>query len=304
VNNYVKFIVASDNAFTMTPLVNHTSGFNFTNASGTSLLNIDTTNQRVGIGTSAPSQRLHVAGHLLVDSSSATIGGTSILSSTRLWIQPDSSYSVGLRISGTTRTIGGNSNVEVFNQIDNSIISSSSSSFTVEEAGTLNIAAPSAGSNITINRAANLLFWNSSDAMILVARSAAGAGKNLIIQAGGAKGSGSFNGGELRLSSGISTNSGSSFISFYTATPGGSENMPTEKMRLDGNGRIGLNVTTPTALLDLNGATGYNQLRLRTSYTPTGSTDTNGNIGDIVWDDNYVYVKTSVGWKRAALAAF
>ncbi|HTX87656.1 MAG TPA: hypothetical protein VMC08_01615, partial [Bacteroidales bacterium] len=31
-------------------------------------------------------------------------------------------------------------------------------------------------------------------------------------------------------------------------------------------------------------------------YTPTGSDDTNGNIGDIVWNDNFIYVKTNAGW--------
>lgn len=38
--------------------------------------------------------------------------------------------------------------------------------------------------------------------------------------------------------------------------------------------------------------------------TPTGSADTQGQLGDILSDDNYLYVKTSTGWKRAALAAW
>jgi hypothetical protein len=62
----VKFTVDSTNALTITPLVNTTSGFNFTNAAGTSILNIDTSNQRVGIGTTAPSQKLHVVGNALI----------------------------------------------------------------------------------------------------------------------------------------------------------------------------------------------------------------------------------------------
>jgi hypothetical protein len=56
--------------------------------------------------------------------------------------------------------------------------------------------------------------------------------------------------------------------------------------------------------VDVTGPTGYNQLTMRTSYTPTGSADTNGNVGDIAWDDGYVYVKTNAGWKRAALSAW
>jgi hypothetical protein len=40
------------------------------------------------------------------------------------------------------------------------------------------------------------------------------------------------------------------------------------------------------------------------AYTPTGSADANGNVGDIAWDDGYVYVKTSAGWKRSALSSW
>jgi hypothetical protein len=69
-SNAVKFIVGSTNALTITPLVNNTSGFNFTNAAGTSILNIDTSNQRVGIGTTAPTSLLDVA----------TTGASTILS--------------------------------------------------------------------------------------------------------------------------------------------------------------------------------------------------------------------------------
>ena len=43
---------------------------------------------------------------------------------------------------------------------------------------------------------------------------------------------------------------------------------------------------------------------MRTSYTPTAITDTNGNVGDFSWDDNYFYIKTSAGRKRSALTTF
>jgi hypothetical protein len=42
----------------------------------------------------------------------------------------------------------------------------------------------------------------------------------------------------------------------------------------------------------------------RTTFTPTSSKDKNGNVGDLSWDDNYIYIKTSSGWKRAALSSF
>lgn len=61
---------------------------------------------------------------------------------------------------------------------------------------------------------------------------------------------------------------------------------------------------TPSSQIDVEGATGYQQLRLRTPYTPTSSADANGEVGDISWDDNYIYVKTPSGWRRATLSAF
>jgi hypothetical protein len=70
------------------------------------------------------------------------------------------------------------------------------------------------------------------------------------------------------------------------------------------NGNIGIGTTTPTAKLHIQGATGYNQLRLATSYTPTSTSDANGDVGCIAWDDNYLYIKVSTGWKRVALSSF
>jgi hypothetical protein len=70
-----------------------------------------------------------------------------------------------------------------------------------------------------------------------------------------------------------------------------------------GNVTIG-STNAPTDRLDITGANGYSQLRLRTAYTPTSTADTNGNTGDISWDANYFYVKTAAGWKRTALTTW
>ncbi|HVU56933.1 MAG TPA: hypothetical protein VHD83_17850 [Puia sp.] len=64
------------------------------------------------------------------------------------------------------------------------------------------------------------------------------------------------------------------------------------------------NTSSPTSSMDIAGANGYSQLGLRTTYTPTSSADTNGNVGDFCWDDNYIYVKTASGWKRAAVTTY
>jgi hypothetical protein len=67
---------------------------------------------------------------------------------------------------------------------------------------------------------------------------------------------------------------------------------------------IGTGTSSPTSRLDISNGTGYNQFRMRTSYTPTSTTDPNGAVGDISWDADYFYVKTSAGWKRAALSVW
>lgn len=72
---------------------------------------------------------------------------------------------------------------------------------------------------------------------------------------------------------------------------------PANGMIVEGN--LGLGTNAPVSRLDVAGAAGYSQLRLRTSYTPVNYADSNGNVGDIAWDDSYLYLKTSVGWKRA-----
>ena len=70
------------------------------------------------------------------------------------------------------------------------------------------------------------------------------------------------------------------------------------------SGNTGIGIRTPTAKLDVNGAFGYNQFRLRTSFTPSSSSDGRGALGDFAWDNNYIYIKTASGWKRAALSTF
>jgi hypothetical protein len=69
-------------------------------------------------------------------------------------------------------------------------------------------------------------------------------------------------------------------------------------------GTVGIGSSEPTSTLDIQGVEGSSQLRLRQSFTPSSTGDPGGDVGDIAWDDNYFYVKTTAGWKRAALTTF
>jgi len=91
------------------------------------------------------------------------------------------------------------------------------------------------------------------------------------------------------------------------------------------NGKVGIGTTDPNFLLDVSGNSdvvaqfsgrvkGVDAINddefvtkaqikniVTTNYTPTGTGDTNGEIGETAWDNNFFYVKTPDGWKRAAL---
>jgi hypothetical protein len=68
-----------------------------------------------------------------------------------------------------------------------------------------------------------------------------------------------------------------------------------------GGVNVGIGTITPTSKVDISGSTGYSQLRVRTDYTPSSSGDTNGEIGNFSWDDDFLYMKTNNGWGRIPL---
>jgi hypothetical protein len=49
----------------------------------------------------------------------------------------------------------------------------------------------------------------------------------------------------------------------------------------------------------LSGATAGRATHIDQKLTPTSSTA--GTAGQLYWDDNFIYVRTAVGWKRAQL---
>lgn len=66
-------------------------------------------------------------------------------------------------------------------------------------------------------------------------------------------------------------------------------------------------VTRSTGNITFNGGGGItsfaaNKIQITTAQTPATSAAA-GNAGDIAWDDNYLYVRMSTGWRRIALGA-
>ena len=110
------------------------------------------------------------------------------------------------------------------------------------------------GSNTTV-------LGNASVTTLGMARQTAAttAGTALTFQSSGAVSGGTdLAGGDLTLKSGISTGTGTSSLHFFTATAGSSgstDNTPTEKMTILGNGNVGIGTTSPTAYLNIKAGT-------------------------------------------------
>lgn len=64
-----------------------------------------------------------------------------------------------------------------------------------------------------------------------------------------------------------------------------------------------INTKQLTGSFSISGS-GQSQLTLTQKYTPSSSADTNGFTGSIAWDDSFIYIKTSAGWKRSTLSTF
>jgi hypothetical protein len=110
------------------------------------------------------------------------------------------------------------------------------------------------------NPSFDLSFGGMADKVLGMERNtSASPGSNMTIKSGGATASGAnLDGGDLILSSGISTGLGVSNIYFKTSSAGGagtSDNTPSSKLSILGNGNIGIGVLSPSAILEVTSTT-------------------------------------------------
>ena len=77
-----------------------------------------------------------------------------------------------------------------------------------------------------------------------------------------------------------------------------------EHAKMDPEHCHGFEVEDATCVVDIGGDDGFAALRIRHDFTPVSTHDDHGDVGQIAWDIDYLYVKTNRGWKRARLENF
>jgi len=65
-------------------------------------------------------------------------------------------------------------------------------------------------------------------------------------------------------------------------------------------GNVGIGTTAPSSKAHING-TAMEQLRMETQGGPVNAADAKGSIGDMAYDADFFYIKTSNGWGRVPL---
>ena len=303
---------------------------------GLPVFNVDTVNERVGIGTAAPQADLDIGANVTVSLPRLRLVGQS--SSSWLFELGDGTGAVYLRF---------NRNASNVLKIDASGRLDIASVGTLTLAGNGGTSDPDAGveyalkvlgaggkgmathgdsifisSNVGFETTTPTntisLGGNSARTMWMERHTTADtAGNDLTVQGGGATaGATDKDGGDHLVSSGISTGTGTSKIEFYTAPAGGSgtsDNAPTLKVTIDGAGNFSIgnaaassvlhvdsNAANTVAIATLENTAGDIQV-FRTDVDP--ETVVTGSIGDLVIDGTggELFIKntgsaTNTGW--------
>ncbi len=280
---FSKFTVNSTSGLTLTPAVNSSTAYNFTKADGTtSVLDIDATNARVGIGTTAPAAKLHVvsatagavrivdgtqaAGRVLTSDANGigmwapssgsnwTISNTNDLHNTLngnvgIGMTPPTIGAFKLEVNGSTftDTLGVGSNTLFANSAGNVGIGTASPAFKLQVAGNDVLLKETSGNSLHLRVDGNDSFINNMDGFVT---------------------NGSSGNGLLAI-----TGQGGISLKYGNAGSSG-----TEALRIDGTGKVGIGDTTPSATLDITGT-----MALRGNGAGDGKVLTSDADGDATW---------------------
>jgi len=182
----------------------------------------------VGIGTAGPSSKLFVQGDLVFGNEDTGGPGYSLVGALDGYISYPSGRHLEFRTFG-----GGTYATKVY----------------LDGIGNVGIGTTSPTNLLSLGGSAARTIWMERHS------TANTAGNNLTVQSGGAtSGATDKNGGDLVLSSGTATGTGSSNITFKTApagTTGTADRSPATAMTILGNGNVGIGTTTPNYRLTL-----------------------------------------------------
>lgn len=267
---YSKFTVNSAGGLTFTPSGNSTTAYNFTNAAGTSILDVDTTNSRVGIGTTTPNTALNVVASN-VHGLNLGPDPTNTINSTRLFFSTSATnYGIAANTNGLNifygSVIGSTSGTSgiVLNSSGNVGIG------TTNPAGLLDVSDSSGHTIVNGVGIAPYRFENTTAAAGAAAIFTRGRGTQALpvaVQSGDTlgyfRGRGYYDSSNFRTASEVafvmdgapSASSMPGRIEFRTNNTNESSDSPSTRMTIKSNGNVGIGTTSPTAFLNIKAGT-------------------------------------------------
>jgi len=293
------------------PAFNSTTAIQLQKADGTSVLNVDTTNGNVGIGTTGPTEKLDIAGGSINIAQTANYGLKWGSLYNAFVMDPDDLTPLYITGGNAHIIIDSNHNTtDGYFSIrkDNTSRATSAELFRVQENGNVGIGTTNPGAKLDIAEGAGIGFLVGADNDATTTRtdSHTKTGRiGFVHYTNGEEPVGAIYGYMSSTDNMISFGGlSSSFnaatrLSFFTAT-NTTTTAGAERMRIDNDGNVGIGTTNPGAKLDINS----NSFILETAQTPatSGATCTKGMIS---WDVNYIYVCTATNtWKRSALSTW
>jgi len=187
----------------------------------TSVLYVDTTNDRVGIGTTSPDVKLEVIATLPTDGIIADFVNSSNSGGTTAAIKLSNADSEACDVVLGANRVGANFGSDFFISLSDSVDGSNQERFRITEAGNVGIGTTNPSHNLTINSATGgqLQFqYNTSSRLRIEADSG---------------------GGSYYAAAGF-------YHRFFTSG--------VERLRIDSSGNVGIGVSSPTAKLEVKGS--------------------------------------------------